>query len=69
VADLSFQDVDAVWKADASTKAEVVEAFRKAGVRAIVAYGVPEADRLMGWQRVGRSPYYVLPCSDLVSAR
>lgn len=69
VADMSFQDVDGFWKADASTKTRVVEAFEKAGARAIVAYGVPETERARGWQRVGQTSYYVLPCGDLVSAR
>ena len=65
VTDMSYQDVDGFWQSDPATQARVIEAFGSTGVRAIVAFDVPAAARKMGWQKVGKSDYYVLPCCDL----
>jgi hypothetical protein len=69
VADLSFQDVPAFWEADPAIQAKALGAFREAGVRAIVAYKVPASARSKGWQKVGKSDYYVLTGSDLASTQ
>ena len=68
VADMSFQDVPAFWEADPKTQAKALAAFRDAGVQAIVAYKAPASARSTGWQRVGRSDYYVLTGADLAPA-
>lgn len=66
VADMSFHDVPAFWEADPTTQANVLAAFRDAGVQAIVAYKAPASARSAGWQRVRNSDYYVLTVGDLV---
>ena len=68
VADMSFQDVPAFWGADRTSQAKVLAAFHDAGVQAIVAYRAPSGASRTGWQRVGRSDYYVLTGGDLVPA-
>ena len=62
-ADMPYQDADEFWHSDAALQHEVVEAFCGAGVKALVAYQVPKNARMAGWQKAGRTDYYVLPCS------
>jgi 4-amino-4-deoxy-L-arabinose transferase-like glycosyltransferase len=63
VADMPYQDAEEFWHSDAALQHEMVEVFCGAGVKAIVAYKVPKDVRTAGWQKAGRTDYYVLPCS------
>jgi 4-amino-4-deoxy-L-arabinose transferase-like glycosyltransferase len=69
VVDMSFHDVPAFWEADPATQAKVLAAFRDAGVQAIVAYKAPASARSTGWQKVGRTDYYVLTGGALIPAQ
>ncbi|HTM42794.1 MAG TPA: hypothetical protein VL177_17880, partial [Terriglobales bacterium] len=68
VADTPYQDAEEFWHSDAALQHRVVEVFCGAGVKALVAYKVPKNVRTAGWQKAGRSDYYVLPCRDALSA-
>lgn len=41
-------------------RSEVIEAFSKAGAKALIAAGVPRDKTLPGWNRLGTTNYYVL---------
>ena len=68
VADMPYQDVDEFWQGKAGVQQRVVAAFRSAGAKVLVAYKVPQAARGAGWQKVGTTDYYVLPCGGLLPA-
>jgi len=68
VADMPYQDVDEFWQGKAGVQQRVVAAFRSAGAKVLVAYKVPQAARGAGWQKVGTTDYYVLPCDGLLPA-
>jgi hypothetical protein len=43
-----------------STRAAAIDAFAKAGARALIAAGVPADKTLTGWEQLGGSSYYLL---------
>jgi hypothetical protein len=48
------------WAASSSTQAEVTQAFRKAGAKAVLALEVPRQSASQTcWQRLGSTPFYV----------
>jgi hypothetical protein len=68
VADMPYQDVDQFWNGSAAAQRKVVAAFGSAGAEALVAYKVPEAGRGAGWERAGKTDYYVLRCEQVPPA-
>lgn len=65
VADIPYQDTLEFWGGNAALQNRVVNAFRSAGAKVLVAYRVPLAARSAGWQKIGKTDYYVLPCNPL----
>lgn len=59
VAELLGQDAGPLWVGDSETERRVLDAFARAGARAVVAEYVPPHVALEGWQRVARSNYFV----------
>jgi hypothetical protein len=47
-----------------SRRREAIEAFAKAGARALIAASVPPDKTLPGWERLGKTNYYVLQLDD-----
>jgi hypothetical protein len=43
---------------------EAIEAFAKAGTKALIAASVPTDKTLPGWERLGNSNYYLLRLDD-----
>lgn len=60
VAQILREDTHDFWsESDARVKAEVYDAFARAGAKVVVAEETPPASELGGWERVGDTPYYV----------
>jgi len=60
VAQVPPEDASDLWgTSDPRVKAEVYEAFAKAGAKAIVTEETPPTDGFADWQRVGDTQYYV----------
>jgi 4-amino-4-deoxy-L-arabinose transferase-like glycosyltransferase len=59
VAQILREDTGDFWKAPESVKAEVYDAFEKAGAKAVVAEETPSADGFSDWQKLGDTHYYV----------
>jgi hypothetical protein len=53
---------DRFWSSPAATQSAVLEAFQRAGCKAVLAWKVP--DSASGWQRLGQTGYYFLKLSD-----
>jgi hypothetical protein len=47
------------WEADSNVKGQVINAFARTGVKAIVAEKPPAGTDLSGWQKIRQSDYYV----------
>jgi len=47
------------WKADPTVKSDVINAFARAGVKAVVTETPPEGTDLSGWQKIRQTDYYV----------
>jgi hypothetical protein len=51
---------DGFWAASSPTQARVIEAFRKAGAKAVLALEIPRQSGCPNcWQRLGSTPFYV----------
>ncbi len=60
VAQIPPEDADDFWRiSDPREKAEVYDAFAKAGAMAVVTDKAPPPDGFADWQRVGDTKYYV----------
>jgi len=60
VAQILREDVDDFWRiSDPRVKAEVYDAFAKAGAKAVVAEEPPPFGDIADWQRLGDTRYYV----------
>jgi hypothetical protein len=60
IAQILREDADDFWQvSDARVKAEVYDAFARAGAKAVVAEETPSAGDLADWQRLGDTHYYV----------
>ena len=59
VAQILRGDVADFWRADPGVKADVYDAFAKAGANAVIAEQTPPPDEAAEWQRLGDSHYYV----------
>lgn len=59
VAEVRRDKADTFWQADANSKSEVIAAFARAGVKAIVAEKPPVGTDLHGWQKIRDTDYYV----------
>jgi hypothetical protein len=69
VAQVLRGDVDNFWRADSDVKADVYDAFAKAGANAVVAEQTPPPEDAADWQRLGDSHYYVHFLATADSAR
>lgn len=58
-AELGKDRVVDFWRADAGVKTQLIEAFGRTGVKAIVAETPPPGADLSGWQKLGKTDYYV----------
>jgi hypothetical protein len=52
-------DVDKFWHSDDTVKRQVLDAFAKAGCKAVVANRMPPGVSDSGWQRIGDTDHYV----------
>jgi hypothetical protein len=59
VAEIPAYAAPAFWQADTATRAGTLDAFRRAGVRMVVADHAPPRLAASGWQRVGRTGHFV----------
>jgi hypothetical protein len=59
VAELPGSEADLFWLGDVETKANVMQAFARSGVGAIVAEYVPVNAEPEGWNQVGNSNFFV----------
>jgi hypothetical protein len=59
VAQILREDTDDFWGASDPVKAEVYDAFARAGAKAVVAEKTPPSDAFGDWQRLGDTHYYV----------
>jgi 4-amino-4-deoxy-L-arabinose transferase-like glycosyltransferase len=59
VAEIRRDKVPDFWQADSAVKGEVINAFARAGVKAIVAENPPAGVDLSGWQKIRETNYYV----------
>jgi hypothetical protein len=59
VAQILREDTDNWWASDPRVKAEVYDAFAKAGAKAVVAEETPPPGTFADWQRLGDTHYYV----------
>jgi hypothetical protein len=48
-----------------SRRREAIEAFAKAGTKALIAVSVPSEKTLPGWERLGNSNYYLLRLDEV----
>ena len=47
------------WEADSNVKDQVIDAFARTGVKAIVAQKPPAGTDLDRWQKIRQTDYYV----------
>ena len=59
VAQILREDTDDFWVSDPRVKAQVYDAFARAGAKAIVAEETPPPGGFADWQRLGDTNYYV----------
>jgi hypothetical protein len=60
IAEMPNSDADEFLAIPDSRKREAIEAFAKAGAKALIAARVPPGKVLSGWERLGNTNYYVL---------
>jgi 4-amino-4-deoxy-L-arabinose transferase-like glycosyltransferase len=59
VAEIRRDKVAGFWEGDSRLKAELIDAFARTGVKAVVAESPPSGTDLTGWQRIRHTDYYV----------
>ncbi|MFB3916907.1 MAG: hypothetical protein ACE14M_09260 [Terriglobales bacterium] len=59
ISEITVEDAPRFWAAGPATQAQVIEAFRRTGARAIVAENAPAPEASSGWQQLGNTKYYV----------
>jgi 4-amino-4-deoxy-L-arabinose transferase-like glycosyltransferase len=59
VAQILREDTDSWWASDPRVKAEVYDAFARAGAKAVVAEEIPHSGGFADWQRLGDTRYFV----------
>ena len=59
VAEVRRDKVTDFWKASPTVKSDVINAFARTGVKAVVAEKLPEGTDLEGWQKIRETDYYV----------
>ena len=59
VAEVRRDKVTDFWKADPTVKSDVINAFARTGVKAVVTETPPEGTDLSGWQKIRQTDYYV----------
>jgi LmbE family N-acetylglucosaminyl deacetylase len=64
IAEMPNSEADRFFALPDSRRREAIEAFAKAGARALIAAGVPADTTLAGWERLGSTNYYVLQLDD-----
>jgi hypothetical protein len=64
IAEMPNREADQFFAMPESRKREAIEAFAKAGARALIAASVPPDKTLQGWERLGKTNYYVLQLDD-----
>ncbi len=69
VAEMPWEHAGPIWMGDSAVQSLVIEHFATTGARAVVAERVPDAARLIGWQRIGETSYYLYPLDPLPDAR
>ncbi|MDQ2922071.1 MAG: hypothetical protein M3R52_10745 [Acidobacteriota bacterium] len=60
IAEMPNSDADEFFALPDSRRKEAIEAFAKAGAKALIAARVPPDKTLPGWERLGNTNYYVL---------
>lgn len=64
IAEMPNSEADRFFAMPDSRRREAIEAFAKAGARALIAASVPPDKTLPGWERLGKTNYYVLQLDD-----
>ncbi len=64
--EIPADDAAAFWGATPDVKAQIARALAQAGIAAIVAQGVPPADKSDGWSQAGTTNYFVLPVQSFI---
>jgi hypothetical protein len=59
VAQILREDAGEFWRVSKSGKADVYDAFARAGAKAVVAEETPPPGEIADWQRLGDTLYYV----------
>jgi hypothetical protein len=59
VAEVRRAEIENFWKADSTVKREVINAFARTGVKAVVVEKPPIGADLSRWQRIRETDYYV----------
>lgn len=52
-------DTSSFWAAEPARQAQVIEAFRRTGARAIIADNAPKPNPDRGWHRLSKTHYYI----------
>ena len=58
VAEVRRDTVTDFWKATPTVKSDVIDAFARTGVKAVVTETPPEGTDLSGWQKIRQTDYY-----------
>jgi hypothetical protein len=64
IAEMPNTEADRFLAMPDSLRREAIEAFAKAGAKALIAASVPPDKALAGWERLGKSNYYLLRLDD-----
>jgi hypothetical protein len=64
IAEMPNSDANQFFAVPDSRRREAIEAFAKAGTKALIAASVPTDKTLPGWERLGNSNYYLLRLDD-----
>jgi LmbE family N-acetylglucosaminyl deacetylase len=64
IAEMPNSEADQFFAVPDSRRREAIEAFAKAGAKALIAVSVPPDKTLPGWERLGNSNYYLLRLDD-----
>lgn len=59
IAEIRRDKVGDFWEADSTLKGEVINAFARTGVKAVIAERPPSGTDLTGWQKIRQTDYYV----------
>ena len=66
IAEMPNSEADVFFSSGDSRRREAIEAFSKAGAKALIAVRVPSDKTLPGWERLGDTNYYVLQLHDAI---